>query len=558
MCVLCDYASPRLYRLRSHAVAKHGLAQGSSESDQFLKRCQSLSCRGDRTTTEDKVIGAMGRYAASKSHRQVVAAVLKSHRIDFEADVTGADAYQSQAKTVPAPVSRPFGRAATYRAMKSSGFIVDFDQNLCKTSKFYFRIKSRGSESNQNTVLANAQLIHRYIHWAAAASGRDVQSANELKLLMDSLLAKSFVTSLRTVMQPTSVRNHASAVLDALELILVTLSTRRKLNSTEKWKLRVAAVTWTKLKRKMDKESRAMQRAKINEGALELAPLSCICAYLGQLNEFGILDNHISALSRGIREGVKHVPIHLAGAWRELTAYLAGILLIQGMRLCVALKLKISEYEDASWRDGLAVVRVRDHKTVKHSGPAAFVLKIHQYSTFEKYLTLRRRISTPRDTMLISTHGGLARDILEPIQGHLRKEGVVCGSELTFNDVRKTLETMTYLVSDESSGNNGSPGIMRYLCHGPSATRSFYRFRTDGVVVNQWRKLEVLIAQILSLDDIRAHPTRYLPATAFGESHLWSFQILSFSLGPKPNFDHPFYCLQETFQKAFDSMTNCQ
>lgn len=145
----------------------------------------------------------------------------------------------------------------------------------------------------------------------------------------------------------------------------------------------------------------------------------------------------------------------------------------------------------------MAIVRVKKHKTGKESGPAAVTLKRPQHVVFERFCAVRMR-AFPKEAeearLLVSVQGSAVRNdnLLKPLERIISKADEK-PSTIQFNWIRKTIETCSVELLDGTAAedaSSASSGIMRYLCHSSQVTKLHYRFRTDKVILRQYRQVE--------------------------------------------------------------------
>lgn len=196
------------------------------------------------------------------------------------------------------------------------------------------------------------------------------------------------------------------------------------------------------------------------------------------------------------------------------------------------MNLTVGEFERASWCQGLPVIRIKNHKTGKESGPAAVCLKRGQHEAYRRFCVARKVALPPSDDdrhprLRVSPQGAPVRgdSLRHPVEKQRlsaarrwlgRGEDDPKKHRLTFNWVRKTIETASeelLLPRAASPVSESADGIMRFLCHSAPVTRLHYRFGTDAVIVKQAEAVEMVGCNLAAIDEVRLKPGCYLPAT---------------------------------------------
>jgi hypothetical protein len=528
-CVRCGHCASRLYRLRSHAYSKHEIQPGSTTMDAYLNECALISCKGRRSTTEGRLLRIMGVYASSKSHRLVVRRVLNAHLIS----IRGADRHHTgeelQGKCANDPIpsgisSLPRGRFATSRKLRAFGFQENFvGVRLCHAAREYVKILRELPDFEAMKAKRDSYFIHRFVAWARAKDEEGFHRHTDWSFLTSIHLPKQFVHELSLALQPASVRNHAFAILQLLERVQVTPRLRNQLTRGQLSRLRKSVVQWTEAKRTQDRMVRRVQRARIASSDFEPAPVQAICETLRRLQEYNILKIHLFDLEKWRRCSAQlendTIPSELLHSWRTLVCYMATIIMLQGQRLCVALNLTVDEFKKAKWCQGMAVIRVKKHKTGAESGPAAVTLKRQQHDIFQRFCVVRSAVFPIKETapLLLSVNGTHLRNdnILKPLEKLIAKAGEK-RKTMAFNWVRKTIETCSAELLGQAA-EEASAGIMRYLCHSPEVTKMHYRFRTDKIIVRQYRQVELVISLLVVIGELEKRAHDYLPRHWDGE-----------------------------------------
>lgn len=515
----------------------------------YLSACTALSCKGRRRTSEARLLRIMGTYAASRSHRLVVKRVLKAHLITIKAAAAARTSKAGEhVSSDPPPALReagsssvsPAGRARTASKLRSFGFVADFTaEEWCRAARKISEVLRGRGGADGIKAKRSALFIHRFVVWARAREGGE-PPRSDWSLLTSPSLPAQFVRDLSLALQPASVRNHAGALLEALELVRLDPGLRAHLSKGQASNLRDAAAEWTRLKRVADRGVRSRQRAIMAGSAFQPAPLHFVANYLQRMKNYGVLEEHLGAVETWAAASAsgpdRRVPKELVHSWRTVLCYLALLIMMQGQRLCVAINLTVGEFERASWCQGLAVVRIRNHKTGQESGPAAVCLKRGQHEVFRRFCAARKAALPPAEgelhaRLLVSPQGAPVRgdSLLHPVEqqrlsaARRRLGGGEDDPEkhrLTFNWVRKSIETGSEELlppRGASPASEAAAGIMRFLCHSAPVTRLHYRFRTDAVIVKQYKAVELVVCNLAAIDEVRLKPGCYVPATWSGE-----------------------------------------
>lgn len=521
-CSLCPHVSCRLFRLRTHAVSKHGLEAHSREMELYVKDCQNIRAKGWRITSTDRIIGLMGHYGTSSSIRDMVVRVLNGHLVKVQSPTRGNEEVIKR----DCPVERADkrialgrGRATTKRNLQRRGLIHSFAaENFCELARSYLTVHSEPNDAerpfSRATLYSHVRFIHRYVSWALRKSA----TANEWETIASTSLAKDFVAHISSVLMPASVRNHTTAMVSLLEGCLSIPALRRQCNPALRRKLRSAVAVWIQLRRNVDKRARSLQRQRITNGEFKSAPIVQIVGYLDKMNETGNIERIFIKLQKELGQPYHAVPTRMVRYWRMTLCVLATIILIQGQRLCVALNVTMKELDSSKMRHGLYVVRVAKHKTSTVSGPAAFVLKPHQFQLFARFSAIRKKMLTCKEELLVSSRGGTPFNLLSHLDRFVsRNKGQAEQPQpkITFNTVRKTIETWSPVLIGRTA-THCADAIMAYLCHGKEVTRSHYRFRTDQTVVSQSQDVENAVCQLILVRTAGSH----LPKKPLGKCQL--------------------------------------
>lgn len=513
-CTDCDYVSTRLQLLRSHAACKHGIQPHSDPMRAFLADCLRISKRGWRETDEKRVFQLMGEYASSASHREVALRVLRGHLVKVRSnEARSREVPDKTATQLRADDGSEKGkRGKTLQLLRQAGFVASFDPNdLCSMANSYFTVRSRDSAANKRTLVANAKFIHRYILWGMT----QFATMSEQAVVSSAALAKKFEEAVRDILAPNSIRNHAAALFDLLQCASANWELKREFSKKEHLSLRGAAKAWLEIKQRCDNRARGEQRTAIMNGVLSEAPVSEIIGFLDHMSRSGRIQAAINNLKENLPFCSSLVPIELQPAWRELLCVLATYLLLQCVRLSAATNLTLSEVRNATQLNGQYIVRIKTHKTAKTFGSAAVVLKHHQYQLFVTFCELRDRLNFNSQTVLVSTAGGEPRNLFGSLQQFLQNR-MKTPIGITFNLMRKTVETNTFLLDQTHSQLNENL-VSNYLLHGTRVTDLHYKFRSDALVCGLAAKCEEVLCQIVLSGLITDEQKQFVPEDAIGK-----------------------------------------
>lgn len=453
----------------------------------------------------------MGAHADSESHYVTVRKVLKGHLIRLSHDKEEIQARLEkpeklfQGKSTPPLAERP-ARQSSARIREALGGETTTDE-LCPIAAMYLKIElHRGTRSVQG-ARANAYMINRFFKWRLT----ERKATDEISILLCQDAPIDFFGNMSSVLRANTLKNHAGAMIALLSMALYEPKFRKlyRLGHAKKSRVQSVLAVWADLKRRQEKRARADQRQKIRAGQLTSVPIKGIFDYLLEF----------SCKAEKIIERCKNKSALNKTDEAIVNSVVAVILATHGQRLCAAINLRAAEVLNAVGKDGCHVVRISRHKTAKQMGPAAIALRPHHFGVLKALAELRIRLTKERDPTLLPQVGG---DVCKTYFRHVNVElaRVYPGwTTLTFNLVRKTLETNSYLsgcVQAESSTQ-----VSQYLCHGREITSLFYRFWDDAAVVADASKVESVLVQMLCMDLVRDGVVK-LPAHWKGSSDILS------------------------------------
>lgn len=487
---MCSHVGTRLTRMKSHAFSKHGIREGTKSMDTYCVKCVNLSKKGWRSTTDRRVNAYLGQYAGSKSHQSVAKKLLSGHLIKITPEYDRGN--RSLEKTMPNPQR---GRAMTALCLKASRLTAAFgSSNLCALSRAYVKAMGSLSTASRNHIMASAKMIHRVVEFGMTV----LVTFSESECIMSMKSARAFVDEANVVLRPNSVRNHCAAVISALGIVTIDPSLEAMFRPYSRVEINRAAEDWKRLKSCSDKTSRQEQKLKVMQGNLPNLPLLEICRIFQDLT-LTVIPVALKEIRENLPECSKEVPAKLRIYWRDVTTFIATLFLLHGQRLCVVLECKIQEVQSATFSQGFAIIRVRQHKTAK-AGPAAVAIRMQHYQILRDFAAIRESMSTGKPQLLISPLGGAASHILSGLQDVLSTR---CPSspEVSHKSMRKVIETNGYLLGQRATQAAAEQSdVNRYLCHGRDVTNLHYKYRTDAYVISASQSVETILTQILATE----------------------------------------------------------
>lgn len=488
----CSYATTRMSLLRTHGSRVHSLQE--EDVSRFEREATHLVCRGRRQTSESRVLSQMGEFAASESHRTVVKKVLEGHGI------TILKSQNQEFERMPTP--QKGSRKEVIRILEKNNFTTNVHiDNVCSAAKSYVEMqRGRGLVSNQ-TISANAKYIHRYVTFGKT----HLSTLDETKVLTNIPTISVFFEKARDMFAPNSLRNHAAALVDCINLGLshpsFTLFKDISRNT-----LKSALKCCLSFKNDSEKKARQDQRRAINnpeEINVSILEILKICQVLK--ND---LKQSLDRLDKNITQTLREIPQTLKSDWHIASCVIGIFLLLQAVRLSTAINLTVCEVLSATSFQGYHVMRVSNNKTANTRGAACIALPSNQFEMVKKFADIRGRVKFCSGKLLVTARGKPNVNILEPLNKVLSKP-------VTFNTVRKSLETNLFLL--DSKGEN-KLNISSYLCHTQEVARQYYRFKTDAVVVNESMEVTKLLFQMASLEVVIEK--KLLP-------HIWNGKIFN-------------------------------
>lgn len=480
-CTLCDHIACRKFRLKSHAVAKHGFDKESQKMKKYVKRCEHLSRRGFRKVPKSKLLSILGERAFSPDAVSIAQIVV--HGLGYK--ITGSEgigkqqscesSQENQIKEVHEDSSK-LSRRDSLQLLKKSGFVHSFvSVKYCRLAQLYEEFCD--AEVTPANKLATKQKIHRYVDWAVSKGNSEFQA------LRSKQLATDFCTEIARIMKPNSVRNHCAAITDLITVLTSTKAARREIPKAYRSSLQTARFHWNFLKKRSEKKARVLQRRKMVTTPFEDAPGYLAALYIHEKRKSGDLEQCLLDVEahRATDEDA-----------RLILSVLAAILCLHGQRKVSALALTFEEICKASYHNGRHIVRIQVNKTSDAFGPSVLGLKRSQYDLFKRYGEARH--CAPGDALLTNLKKKPCRNYLTLLEDFVESRRGA-RPKLFFNSFRKTLETNKKLGA--STHDTGL--VSSYLSHSPDVSRKHYEFKTDPVIFEEAQEVESIWFQLAAL-----------------------------------------------------------
>lgn len=368
------------------------------------------------------------------------------------------------------------------------------DKELCTTASLYREFQLRLHRVSAQTANGQARLIHRYVRWAQSS----YTSKNDADILLNHEFAENFITVLRRLFRPYSIKNHAAAVASCLDLLLCDQDFRSELGLSYASKPRIQSAkdVWLSLKRTDERVARSLQRAKVRNGSYRDVHVKSLFDFLC------INDHKVDAIIKSWGDQL-FADSPTPHDMDLVQAYCALILAMHGQRLCAALNLTARAVTDAVRASGVHVMRIVNHKTSRTSGPAAVGLRPSHYRVFRALARLRIAQHGSDAKLLQAPKNRASKVIFAPVDRHVA--AIHPGWEgLTFNALRVTLETHSYLANSSSVATDPDKCVSSYLMHSKKVTDLHYSFRSDSRVAAEAYSVQGVLAQLLLMDLARA------------------------------------------------------
>jgi hypothetical protein len=577
-------------RLRTHAEAKHKFNPTGAMMETYFESAMRLNSTGWRISTLGRLRELLGSYGRNDGVVTAVVAVLYefNYRIQAEdgslmqpSSSAGEQHHDSAAGVARAPMDcdddnkagvvlqvaakgcpidgplRPgtgrdclSGRGSRHcanQAIFHSGLVARFSEGILSLlANDYFAEAKRLSGRKSAGCLRTAQVLHRYLEFQRKVRGPDVPRdlATDWRLAVSVAHVEDFVLALQSCLRPHTVRNQAQEILRFLKdagaygNLLKTLP--RGLRSA-----RLTAIDrWTVVFSRLQKQGQKFTRARVLRGELEPLSFLLLRKYLTDPRIVASLKDSFEKLELRMNSsynkenfGYGTVPFlefvpSLSNDWLFVVRFLVCSVLMQAQRLCVHLNMTLAEFEAARKCGPLTVIRVEDHKTSSIYGAAAIVLDCRTLDSWNRYHSLRVRFGNPSYPFLLNACGSkLSSNCLEHLNYYMVNNA---SKAVTHNHVRRHVETASTLYAH---GNPSAPGakaseaflhsIRTFLCHSGAVVRSHYLFRTDEIIIGQYRTLMYVIDQSVALELSVRCSDRVLPQNPLGRDFPTPAQLVA-------------------------------
>lgn len=476
--------------MKTHAKSKHRIGPGTLKMMQYSAQCRQLSKAGKRTTSIQKILGLMGKYARSKSHFKAVRSVLRGHMIELLPRTGNEPPVQSSVEVFN---RTPEGkRAKTDYLERSMELLPRAENSMSDLVIIYREVEINRKKLAVPGVDANVRMIDRFIRW----SEMNTDFVGSVKSILCTERPARFVAGLARAAKPNTVRNHCAALLSFIATASSSPELMVHFKTEPRWrkKLERVADVWAKLKREQNRIARSDQRAKIRSGAFINAPITIILEFLCEVSRAYkdlISDSNTAPL----------MGFQAPSAFIALQAAVSCIMALHGSRLCTALNMTVGEVLDAVSVNGRYVLRIQRHKTARTSGPAAIALSPGQYRIVKCLASLKLGSEGKSATVLPKLTGRASQILFHQVNKFIadRVEGM---PSMTFNLVRKTIHSNEFLI-DQGKGS-ASDRISSYLCHGKPVVSLHYAFKSDRAVAADGALVEEVVSTLAVLDLVRS------------------------------------------------------
>ncbi|KAK3917168.1 Putative zinc finger protein [Frankliniella fusca] len=486
--VYCSHVTTRRALLRAHAEKAHRVPV--ADLDRYMEAANGLVKRGDRETSYARVLSLMGAEASSPSHRNAVLRVLEAHSIVVRDQPAGASSTS---------ISRPAvrSRRETSKQLEASGLATGVkERDLCDSAKMYICTQRERRVLKPATIMAHAKSLHRYVTFGL----KHLCTLDERRVLVEPQCITAFHRTVVDFMAPSTMRNHAAALIDCLTLGL-TYPDFILFRKVSKQRIRHVLNGWKTLKRDYDRRERRGQIEKINSSNIDITvDIFEIIQALETLKSD--IDRRMEILTE-IPDGATFVPKELIDHWKVVTCVVASYLLLQAVRLSTALNLTIAEVLTATKCQGHYVLRIMTNKTSTTRGAATVALRKKQFLHLKSFAEIRAKMNLG-NCLIVTATGREATSVLEPLSRIIHRN-------LTFNNIRVFVETHSYLTDDPKEKQKS---ISSYLCHTGEVASKYYRFKADQVVINESMTVQNVLFQAAALDIVRKR--NLLPNSAEG------------------------------------------
>ena len=554
MCPICIHSTTRFHRLRAHAVARHGLSPQSEKLQDFVRKCRSHNQRGVRVTSICKVRAILGRFCQRKSYLRVAKRILLMHNVivkekndltiliphtplrkrglkvaqgtgggesqigfaEVEIGDTPTICNELRATQPPLQIAdrhpicndlsskrpqlqiedRPSicNDTVVDKQEKKRQRIPDIAKaglvpkcnHLCSVAKQYNNFEDRFSTRSPSSTRANAKMIHRYMEWAR----ENGDCTDDVKILCNSEMPMDFAVVMNKTFQPFTVKNHASAMVSLIDLILASREMKDALGLGPHMKsdLRNAREAWDLIKCKTQRVARAKQRVKTRSGQFQNAPMLAIADFL--IENTPKCDQILLHHDRPELDSKSDIEL--------VRCVCALFMALHGARLCAVLNLAKKELVDALCFNGRYILRIFKHKSARFHGPCSLALRPHQFRMLQ---AMSDFYGKGDKVFPINESGRACKELFAPFCAFFRKKYNLDPPDMTFNLVRKTIETNAFL--EQSANIKARDAVSSYLCHGKQVTALHYAFKTEHAVVSEAKHVEEIVTCLVALDLVR-------------------------------------------------------
>lgn len=437
----------------------------------------------------------MGASAASRSHQDVVKRVLEGHLFTMIEETEGEP--ETQHVNVK---STSQGRGLTRKLLMQAGISAEVDvSNLCQVARLYVDFERERKVLQEKTVFAHAKYIHRFVEFAQ----KFLSSFDEIKGFTSSEAVCKYQETISNIVAPNTLKNNAAAIISLLQSAY-SYPQFQMYGKIPKPTIKKLLRFWVSFKNDSEKRARIDQRRKINsEVETETSILDIIVA-LNKLAQEVDIKRRLQIL-QNIPARSTRIPENFVAHWRLVNCILGTYLMLQGARLWTALGLKIGEIYTACKHSGSYILRIACNKTASWKGHAVVALKESQFALFREFAQIRQNLDMGTE-LLVTATGRPAVNILDPLIK-------VLGYPVTFNMVRKTIETNCFMI-EENSGQNRQE-VASYLCHSTRVADTYYRFKSNAALISEARRVESILSQVLACEIVKKG--HFLPTNCRGK-----------------------------------------
>lgn len=419
----------------------------------------------------------------------------------------------------------PRRKRVTREELYSSGFTVGLD-GRCRASRVFEQTLVQTSGASPTTAARKAGVLFRYLEYTRLRE----------PLMDDVQRVTCYHTALATV-QEYKVHFSARSVVvlaDALKSCVTLLQFARPLQDAfcfdprrHQAAVAAGASMWTQQRSMANREAALRQRCSMTNDPLEswthLLPVEGVIDYL---RERGAAEDEPPAprlcIMTAVDPATRRPPdsAHDRAVRRQAYARarsLAGLVLVlSGVRLCVALKLTVKDLRRAvDWGEA-KIVSVRFHKTRKYHGAAHIVLRPHHLRVLTDLARATEDFFGPEGCAnrnlfgLTTPHGRACKEIFQDFNDYVAKRGYdPTFKSLRFNQARSAAESFSHLLgnaTDEAldGASSAQRAITDFLLHSKRVGRAYYRKTSYSSLITQWTAFNHLLAVMYLLEAARA------------------------------------------------------